>query len=62
VCERCGANDAVPPEQLDGVRHAVAAATGLRARFSHFPIVGVCGDCTVGAPARHHSVIDGEPA
>ena len=61
VCERCGANVAVPPEQLDGVRHAVAAATGFQARFSHFPIVGVCGDCTVGEPARQHSMIDGEP-
>jgi Fur family ferric uptake transcriptional regulator len=46
VCERCGAHRAVPPEQLDGVRGAVAAATGFRARFSHFPIVGLCGDCS----------------
>ncbi len=33
------------PEQLDGVRDAVEAATGFRARFSHFPIVGLCADC-----------------
>jgi Fur family ferric uptake transcriptional regulator len=45
VCERCGANRAVPPEQLDGVREAVAEATGFRARFSHFPIVGLCAAC-----------------
>ena len=45
VCERCGANRAVPPGQLDGVRDAVEAATGFRARFSHFPIVGLCADC-----------------
>jgi len=46
VCERCGANHAVPPEQLDGVREAVASATGYKARFSHFPIVGLCRDCS----------------
>jgi Fur family ferric uptake transcriptional regulator len=45
VCERCGANRAVAPEQLDGVRQAVEASTGFRARFSPFPIVGLCGDC-----------------
>ena len=36
-----------PPEQLDGVRQAVREATGFDARFSHFPIVGLCADCTV---------------
>jgi Fur family transcriptional regulator, ferric uptake regulator len=46
VCERCGAHRAVPPEQLDGVRAAVQGATGFQARFSHFPIVGLCGDCS----------------
>ena len=30
---------------LAGVRDAVEAATGFRARFSHFPIVGLCADC-----------------
>jgi Fur family transcriptional regulator, ferric uptake regulator len=49
VCERCGAHRAVPPEQLDGVRGAVEAATGFRARFSHFPIVGLCGACSGAA-------------
>ena len=48
VCERCGAHRAVPPEQLDGVRRAVEKATGFSARFSHFPIVGLCGDCAAG--------------
>ena len=46
VCERCGANRALPPEQLDGVRRAVREATGFSARFSHFPIVGLCSDCS----------------
>jgi Fur family transcriptional regulator, ferric uptake regulator len=46
VCERCGTHRAVPPGQLDGVRAAVRLATGLEARFSHFPIVGLCRDCS----------------
>ncbi len=46
VCERCGAQRAVPPEQLDGVRRAVREATGFAASFSHFPIVGECGECS----------------
>ncbi len=50
VCERCGSNRAVTPEQLDGVRAAVEAATGFRARFNHFPIVGLCGECAAGEP------------
>jgi Fur family transcriptional regulator, ferric uptake regulator len=45
VCERCGAHCAVAPQQLDGVRRAVRRATGFHAHFSHFPIVGLCGDC-----------------
>lgn len=45
VCEGCGAKRAVAPEQLDGVRRAVQEATGFSARFSHFPIVGLCSDC-----------------
>jgi Fur family ferric uptake transcriptional regulator len=51
VCERCGANRAVPPDQLDGVRRAVQEATGFSARFSHFPIVGLCSDCAALDPA-----------
>ena len=51
VCERCGANHAVVPEHLDGVRLAIAEATGYHARFSHFPIVGICGDCAALEPA-----------
>jgi Fe2+ or Zn2+ uptake regulation protein len=50
VCERCGANRAVPPERLDDVRTAVEAATGFHARFSHFPIVGLCADCSASDP------------
>ena len=45
LCEVCGSARALAPERLDGVRAAVQEATGLQARFSHFPIVGVCAGC-----------------
>ena len=50
VCERCGAVRAVAPAELDDVRTAVLAAVGYRARFTHFPLVGLCPAC---APKGH---------
>ena len=44
-CERCGAYATVPPDALDGVRIAVREACGYSARFTHFPIVGLCPAC-----------------
>ena len=51
LCEVCGDARAVDPSALEPVRSAVRAATGLEARFSHFPIVGVCAGCQ--AEERH---------
>jgi Fur family ferric uptake transcriptional regulator len=45
VCESCGAIQAVAPDALDGVREAALAAVGYRARFTHFPLAGLCPDC-----------------
>ena len=45
TCEACGAFEVVRPEVLDGVRAAVRAAVGHEARFSHFPLVGLCAAC-----------------
>jgi Fur family ferric uptake transcriptional regulator len=45
ACERCGAFDGMAPEVLDRVRAAVAEATGFEARFTHFPVVGLCPRC-----------------
>jgi Fur family ferric uptake transcriptional regulator len=45
VCEGCGAFQALPPRRLDGVREAVRQAVGYEARFTHFPIVGLCAVC-----------------
>ncbi len=45
ACESCGALEAVDPSSLDGVRDAVRDLSGFEARFSHFPIVGLCPRC-----------------
>lgn len=44
-CERCGAFRAVRPSVLAATRAAIREATGFEARFSHFPIMGLCPDC-----------------
>lgn len=45
ACESCGAIESVEPSALDGVRDAVRELAGFEARFSHFPIVGLCARC-----------------
>jgi Fur family ferric uptake transcriptional regulator len=44
-CDRCGSAIAVAPQQLDDVRALVRKRFGYSARFTHFPIVGLCGAC-----------------
>lgn len=53
ACESCGAFSALAPERLDGVRAAVRAACGYEARFSHFPIVGLCPGCAARSSDAH---------
>jgi Fur family ferric uptake transcriptional regulator len=48
VCERCGRLTAVDPAQLDEVRERVREAFGYEARFTHFPIHGLCAGCATG--------------
>jgi Fur family ferric uptake transcriptional regulator len=48
VCERCGRLTAVDPAQLDPVRARVREAFGYEARFTHFPIHGLCAGCAAG--------------
>lgn len=45
LCEECGTVRTVAPQALDHVREMLRADFGFEARFSHFPIVGTCGDC-----------------
>jgi Fur family ferric uptake transcriptional regulator len=46
TCEQCGVLEAVPAGRLDGIRAEIERTLGYRARFSHFPIVGTCTNCS----------------
>lgn len=52
VCERCGAVRAVAPDRLDRARREIERALGYHARFTHFPIVGLCAACAAEADRR----------
>ena len=54
LCEGCGSARALAPAELDGVRAAIREVTGLEARFSHFPIVGVCASCRERGEGHAH--------
>src|SRR4051812_28149866 len=45
VCDRCGRVEAVEADRLERTRDAIRADFGYEARFTHFPIVGVCAAC-----------------
>ena len=45
ACESCGTVEAVEPAALDTVRDSIRKLAGFEARFSHFPIVGLCPRC-----------------
>ncbi len=45
LCDACGAVTAAAPEQLEDVRELIRARFGYEARFTHFPIAGLCPQC-----------------
>ena len=45
VCESCHAVRTVAGEELDAVRTQVREQFGFEARFTHFPLVGLCPEC-----------------
>lgn len=45
LCERCGELRALPPSALAPVREALVQTLGYEARFTHFPLVALCGGC-----------------
>jgi Fur family ferric uptake transcriptional regulator len=45
LCERCGKVKSVDPVELDPLREEIERGFGYRARFGHFPIVGLCAAC-----------------
>lgn len=46
ACEGCGNLVEADPEELDGVRERIASRFGYEVRFTHFPLVGLCRDCS----------------
>jgi Fur family ferric uptake transcriptional regulator len=54
LCEGCGAVSPLSPAALDHVRAAVRDAVGYRARFTHFPLAGLCPAC--GGDSHHHDL------
>lgn len=46
VCDRCGTIRAVDPAELEGVREIVRGRFGFEASFAHYPIVGLCPECS----------------
>jgi Fur family transcriptional regulator, ferric uptake regulator len=45
VCDACGKVTAAEPAQLDRARSAIREDLGYEARFTHFPIHGLCAGC-----------------
>jgi Fur family ferric uptake transcriptional regulator len=54
ACERCGRVTTVEPGDLDSIRRTIRRQFGYEARFTHFPILGLCQSCA--------SKIDGDEA
>ena len=48
LCESCRRLRVVEPSDLDDVRELIHERLGFRARFTHFPIVGLCPECDAG--------------
>ena len=44
-CERCDKVTAVTADELDPIRKSIKKRFGYEARFTHFPIVGLCEHC-----------------
>jgi Fur family transcriptional regulator, ferric uptake regulator len=51
VCNACGAVKAVEPDEMKPVRRLIQKRFGYAARFSHFPILGLCASCASEAEA-----------
>lgn len=45
ACEACGRVETVEPAALHDARATIRERTGFVARFSHFPVVGLCARC-----------------
>ena len=45
TCEACGRSTPLPSPALQAIRLAAREAAGFEPAFTHFPLVGLCGDC-----------------
>lgn len=45
LCDSCGTHIAVDPSELDEVRDFIRRRFSYEARFSHFPVAGLCPKC-----------------
>ena len=45
TCEGCGRSTPLPSPALQAIRLAAREAAGFEPAFTHFPLVGLCGDC-----------------
>ena len=52
VCESCGRVLEAKAGELDRARELIRDRFGFEARFSHFPIVGLCEGCDGGGVGR----------
>ena len=69
ACERCDRIMTVPATDLDDIRARILDAFGYRARFTHFPITGLCPRCAAredegdgGGDVHHHEHTHGDHA
>jgi Fur family ferric uptake transcriptional regulator len=56
VCDRCGRVEAVEAERLERTRATIRRDFGYEARFTHFPIVGICAGCSAAVESPHPHV------
>jgi Fur family ferric uptake transcriptional regulator len=56
LCEHCGGYTVADPAAMGPVRDAIREAFGYEARFSHFPLMGMCPACD-GAPATDAAAV-----
>jgi len=53
VCDSCSTVTAVDAEDMEPVRALIEERFGYEARFSHFPILGLCAECAREESADH---------
>jgi Fur family ferric uptake transcriptional regulator len=50
VCDACGTLTVADADSIERIRSAIRAAFGYEARFTHFPMHGLCWECRDDEP------------